>query len=283
MSNTKPLTFGSLFAGIGGIDLGFERAGLECKWQVEIDNYANRVLEKHWPDVHRERDIRECGRHNLKRVDILAGGFPCQDISVAGNGAGLAGERSGLFFEIIRLARELRPRAIVLENSPALLNRGLGRVLGELAQVGFDAEWHCIPAAAVGASHIRDRIFVLAYSEHGGLSKRWGASDATKACDGSRVPSDDGQGRRIKTDSLASNTDLPRLSEQRGTVTVREKQFAVERGGWWKTEPKVGRVADGFPGRVGQIRGLGNAVVPEVAQLIANRVKQVLSSQRAQD
>lgn len=86
------LTFGSLFAGIGGFDLGFERAGMVCKWQVEIDDYANRVLAKHWPDVHRERDIRECGVHNLERVDVICGGFPCQDISYAGRGAGLEGE-----------------------------------------------------------------------------------------------------------------------------------------------------------------------------------------------
>ncbi len=118
------LTFGSLFAGVGGFDLGFERAGFECKWQVEIDDYATRVLERHWPDVHRERDIRQCGRHNLERVDCIIGGFPCVDISYAGKGAGLDGARSGLFFEAIRLFRELQPRAVVLENVAALLTRG---------------------------------------------------------------------------------------------------------------------------------------------------------------
>ena len=115
------LTFGSLFAGIGGFDLGFERAGMACKWQVEIDDYANRVLKKHWPDVHRERDIRQCGKHNLEPVDVICGGFPCQDISYAGLGAGLDGERSGLFFEAVRVVRELRPQIVVLENVAALL------------------------------------------------------------------------------------------------------------------------------------------------------------------
>ncbi len=158
------LTFGSLFAGIGGFDLGFERAGFQCKWQVEIDDYATKILKRHWPDVHRERDIRQCGQHNLERVDCIIGGFPCVDISYAGKGAGLDGARSGLFFEAIRLVRELQPRAVVLENVAALLTRGLDRVLGTLAEVGFDAEWHCIPAAAVGAPHIRDRVFILAYS-----------------------------------------------------------------------------------------------------------------------
>lgn len=157
-------TFGSLFAGIGGIDLGFERAGLECKWQVEIDDYATKVLEKHWPDVSRWRDVKTFppDADNNWSVDVIAGGFPCQDISTAGKGAGINGERSGLFFEIIRLAGQLRPRAIVLENVSALLVRGMGTVLAELAKVGYDAEWHCIPAAAVGAPHRRDRVFVIA-------------------------------------------------------------------------------------------------------------------------
>lgn len=156
------LTFGSLFAGIGGFDLGFERAGFECRWQVEIDEYATKILEKHWPKVHREKDIRECNASNLERVDCIIGGFPCQDISYAGRGAGLAGERSGLFFEAVRLVRELQPRAVVLENVAALLTRGLDRVLGTLAEIGYDAQWHCIPAAAVGAPHIRDRVFIIA-------------------------------------------------------------------------------------------------------------------------
>ncbi len=155
-------TFGSLFAGIGGFDLGFERAGFVCRWQVEIDDYATQILEKHWPKVHRQRDIRECGARNLERVDCIIGGFPCQDISYAGRGAGLDGERSGLFFEAVRVVRELQPRYVVLENVAALLTRGLDRVLGTLAEIGYDAEWHCIPAAAVGAPHIRDRVFLIA-------------------------------------------------------------------------------------------------------------------------
>jgi DNA (cytosine-5)-methyltransferase 1 len=123
-------TFGSLFAGIGGVDLGFERAGLECKWQVEIDDYATKVLEKHWPDVSRWRDVKTFPPEDNQdwNVDVIAGGFPCQDISVAGKGAGLNGERSGLFFEIIRLARQLRPRAIVLENGNRTRRVGRGRV-----------------------------------------------------------------------------------------------------------------------------------------------------------
>src|SRR6476661_6834913 len=127
------LTFGSLFAGIGGIDLGLERAGMRCAWQVEIDDYATRVLAKHWPDVTRFRDVRSVGAHNLTPVDLLAGGFPCQDISDAGKRAGIEGARSGLWSEFARLIGELRPRYVLVENVTALLRRGMGTVLGDLA------------------------------------------------------------------------------------------------------------------------------------------------------
>ena len=123
-----PLSFGSLFAGIGGFDLGFERAGMVCKWQVEIDEYANRVLAKNWPDVRRWPDVRTWPQPDTERVDVICGGFPCQDISPAGNRKGIDGERSGLFFDLARVVRELRPTVVVLENSSALVGNGLGRV-----------------------------------------------------------------------------------------------------------------------------------------------------------
>jgi DNA (cytosine-5)-methyltransferase 1 len=155
--------FGSLFSGIGGIDLGLERAGFHVAWQVELDDHCNRVLSQHWPDVPRHRDVREVGAHNLNPVDLIAGGFPCQDISAAGKRVGIDGERSGLWREFARIIGELRPRYVLVENVSALLGRGMGRVLGDLAACGYDAEWDCIPAAAVGAPHIRDRVFVVAY------------------------------------------------------------------------------------------------------------------------
>src|SRR5262245_39145062 len=156
-------TFGSLFAGIGGVDLGLERAGMRCAWQVEIDDYATRALTKHWPNIPKYRDVRECGIHNLASVDCIAGGFPCQDISEAGTASGLAGKRSGLWFEFWRLIRELRPRYVLVENVSALLTRGMGTVLGNLAESGYDAEWQCISAASMGAPHLRERIFIVAY------------------------------------------------------------------------------------------------------------------------
>lgn len=266
------LTFGSLFAGIGGFDLGFERAGFRCKWQVEIDDYATKVLEKHWPKVHRERDIRQCGSSNLERVDCIIGGFPCQDISYAGRGAGLEGERSGLFFEAVRLVRELQPRAVVLENVAALLTRGLDRVLGTLAEVGYDAQWHCIPAAAVGAPHIRDRVFVLAYSvcqrsppernaarEQGGSWKR-------------RKDMADAAGIRLQGERASGEQVGYARSPKRQPEGVCRARGAIH----WATEPCVGRVANGIPSRVDRLRCLGNAIVPQVAEVVARMTRQQL-------
>ena len=135
------MTFGSLFSGIGGMDLGLERAGMECRWQVEIEPSALEILKSRWPDVPKYEDITKVRSDELAEVDILAGGFPCQDVSFAGAGLGLSGTRSGLWFEMLRIIRDIRPRYVLVENSPALTARGLGTVLGDLAQMGFDARW----------------------------------------------------------------------------------------------------------------------------------------------
>ena len=329
-------TFGSLFAGIGGIDLGFERAGLKCKWQVEIDDYATQVLEKNWPNVERWGDVRTFPPDSSSKwkVDVIAGGFPCQDISNAGKGAGLDGEKSGLFYEIIRVARCVRPKAIVLENVAALLARGMGDVLGELAQIGFDAEWHCIPAAAVGAPHIRDRVFILGYANSGcgnGTQKEICAGRSITQLSGETQSSDivsnaDGQrklqqkrskqkkrGRssnRCETlaDASSDRCDQDAIgvtesSSQPGLATElsqgphsrdssdssgerwkgcaeeslsrqRNLQSELERirqyiGKQWSVEPNVGRVAHGVSRRLDRIKGLGNAVVPQVAEVVA--------------
>lgn len=285
------LTFGSLFAGIGGFDLGFERAGFECRWQVEIDDYATKILEKHWPKVHRERDIRECNSDNLERVDCIIGGFPCQDISYAGRGAGLAGERSGLFFEAVRLVRELQPRAVVLENVAALLTRGMDRVLGTLAEIGYDAQWHCIPAAAVGAPHIRDRVFIiasLANSDCERCSKarcsesRCGVSGCGSSLADSRCQLRQSRGISESSSEEASHgnaeaDDLERCGKDVSNAESfyaqrqhdRSRQIQLGRSSWWEVEPDVGRVAHGVPARVDRLRCLGNAIVPQVAEVVA--------------
>jgi DNA (cytosine-5)-methyltransferase 1 len=265
------LTFGSLFAGIGGLDLGFERAGFECLWQVEIDSYARSVLDRHWPDVRKHDDVRTWPSADTPFVDCLIGGFPCQDVSVAGKGVGIHGEKSSLFFEFMRIAGEMGPRYLVLENVSALLARGMGDVLGTMASLGYDAEWHCFGAAHVGAPHIRDRIFILGYrqrvvadsnlpglEEWSGICEYTGAElQATQRShrkQGSDVESAGG-GRFAHswTESEDSNTGPP----------------GAPRGGIWSFEPRVGRVADGVPKRVDRIKCLGNAVVPQVGQFVA--------------
>lgn len=231
------LTFGSLFAGIGGLDLGLERAGMQCQWQVEIDDYATKVLAKHWPDVARFRDVRECGSGNLSRVDLICGGFPCQDISYAGKGAGLAGARSGLWSEYARIIGELRPRYVLVENVAALLGRGMGTVLGNLSAIGYDAEWEIVSAAAVGAPHLRERVFIVAYPNSG---NKHGRSSALQV------------GRIWSAEA----------------VTKARQQSRTE----WRLESRPPVLAHGVSARVEQLNGYGNAVVPQVAEFVGRLI-----------
>jgi DNA (cytosine-5)-methyltransferase 1 len=174
-----------LFAGIGGFDLGLERAGFEVRWQVEIDPFCRSVLAKHWPAVKRYEDVKECcagmvrvnredsrcvecGRRDwLPWVDVIVGGFPCQDVSESGARAGIDGPQSGLWREMSRLVGELRPRFVIVENVSGLLVSGMGRVVGDLSRLGYDAEWGTLSACAFGAPHTRERVFIVAYPDEG--------------------------------------------------------------------------------------------------------------------
>ncbi len=261
------MTFGSLFSGIGGIDVGLERAGHKCLWQGEKDEYCRRVLEKHWPNVKRWDDVRTfppgldsvpmlrklplhhssdaCSRLQVPsyrgvddrslhdwRVDIIAGGFPCQDISKQGNTHSIDGARSGLWSEFYRIACLLRPKYLLVENVGAITVRGLLRVLGDIAQIGLDAEWSTISASSFGACHQRERLFIVAYPPGLGLEGR------LTQCR-----------REIQVAALDRPADWPHLSEPLGL-----------------------RSLDGVPNAVDRIRGLGNAVVPQVAEWIGGRL-----------
>jgi DNA (cytosine-5)-methyltransferase 1 len=249
-----PLTVGSLFSGIGGLELGLERAGMEVKWQVEIDDYCRRVLAKHWPDVARYEDVREVGAHNLEPVDLICGGFPCQDISIAGNGRGLQGERSGLWFEVARIVREIRPRFLLVENVAALAHRGLDRVLGDLAWLGYDAEWSVLSACAVGAPHPRERMFVVAYRDGIG-----------RGCAGHSVQRRDGVPPRFGHWQAAP-------PDPRWENVVRWIESIVETGGGIAPASERGGLVDGVPARLDRIAAAGNAVVPQVAEYIGRRI-----------
>lgn len=266
-------TFGSLFSGIGGLDLGLERAGWECRWQVEIDEWCRAVLARHWPGVPRWDDAKtfppdtyrgrltqqserdgEAGswwpsfRDDPKRlaVDLICGGFPCQPVSLAGKRRGQDDER-WLWPEFARIVRLLRPRYILVENVPGLLARGMGDVLGDLAASGYDCEWDCIPAAAVGAPHLRYRVFIVAYAQSPGQLR------TVELEDGDR-------GERRYS------------AERDGAAADAFAEGSIRQSDWWTTEPDMGRVAHGVPSRVDRLRGLGNAVVPQVAEWIGRRL-----------
>ena len=249
---TNALTVGSLFAGIGGFDLGLERAGFDIAWQVEIDPYCQRVLAKHWPAVTRYGDIREVDWHTVEPVDLLCGGFPCQDISLAGKGAGLTGERSGLWFEYVKAIEVLRPHYILIENVSALRSRGLDQVLGSLTALGYDAEWHCIPACAVGAPHRRDRVWIVAHA----------------SCAGRRSRSQSSSTRQEIAHRSIEMADAERMRKLQPQGSQCHEWRRPSDCSWWSLEPELGRVAYGVPARVDRLRALGNAVVPQIAEMI---------------
>lgn len=169
MKNDEKLTIGSCFSGIGGLELGLERTGgFETKWQIEWDDYATKVLEKHWPNVKRYKDIRDVIRP--EPVDIITGGYPCQPFSQAGKRQGEKDERH-LWPELLRLIRTLRPRYALMENVTGHLSLGFGRVVGDLAESGYDAEWQVLSARQFGAGHRRERLFVLAYPSSPGRER----------------------------------------------------------------------------------------------------------------
>lgn len=165
-SEYKALKVLDIFSGIGGFSLGLEKAGMETIAFCENNKFCQEVLKTHWQDIHVFSDIRDLGKKDLShlsKIDVIAGGFPCQDISVAGKQEGIQGERSGLWKEFKRLIDEVKPKYAIIENVANLRSRGLSRVLKDLWEIGYDAEWHLLPASAFGAPHRRDRIWIIAY------------------------------------------------------------------------------------------------------------------------
>jgi DNA (cytosine-5)-methyltransferase 1 len=277
-----------LFSGIGGFSLGLERTGgFRTVAFCEQDRYCRWVLEKHWPGVAKFRDVRFLDRRKLANfmpIDAICGGFPCQDISIAGAGAGIEGERSGLWGEYARLVGELRPRYVIVENVAALLGRGLSVVLGDLAALGYDAEWHCIPAAAVGAPHIRDRIWIVAYPgrECGAVWREAGYVVGAEGA-GERDGSERERHGDATYDRCAALADADSQGQAdvqgRCQVPKRPRYGALIRRGiarrrrdGWSPEPAVGRVANGVPGRVDRLGALGNSLVPVLPEILAEAI-----------
>lgn len=233
-------TYLSLFSGIGGLDLGLDRAGFRCVGQVEKDPFCQRVLAKHWPEVPRHDDVATAAEWWLSEprptVRVIVGGFPCQPVSDAGLKLAQEDER-WLWPDMASVIAALRPIWVIGENVPGLLKRGLADVLRDLAGLGYRARTGVVSACALGAPHTRERLFVLAHAAREGRCP-WGH-------DGRSPASPDGE--------LAD----------RGVD---------QRGGWWADEPDVDRVAYGLPFGVDRRRALGNAVVPVVGERIGQLI-----------
>jgi len=266
-----------LFSGIGGFSLGLERTGgFKTVAFCEIEAFPRKVLAKHWPDVPIYHDVRELTGDRLQAdriaVDVICGGFPCQDISTAGKGAGIDGARSGLWSEYARLVGELRPRYVIVENVAALLGRGLGRVLGDLAALGYDAEWHCIPASAVGAPHQRDRVWVVAYPAPQRPVQTWANSRRSQEWSG-RSRALLAHPASGKAWSKKPGYSVRALEGKRPIVLPSIRGCNSLVGGQdWNSEPAVCRVADGLSGNVDRVAALGNAVVPQIPELIGRAI-----------
>jgi DNA (cytosine-5)-methyltransferase 1 len=316
------LTVGSLFSGIGGLDLGLERAGMEVIWQSEIDPYGCRVLKKHWPEVVNHGNIKEINWGDVVRPDVICGGYPCQPFSKAGNRKGTDDPRH-LWPWVREAISVLRPKYAILENVRGHLSLGIDVVLGEMASIGYDAEWRLVSAASVGAPHLRERVIIVAYpnssdTTHGRQCTDVPSKSIERGNDRSRSASNVGQvsmgtsrqdraladtssqrcldrqpkvlttERRLNALSLigsgsANVADTPQQSgngqlnysgdsKRPETLSQSRNNGGPQRASNWQVEPDVGRVANGVPSRVDRLKGLGNAVVPQVAELIGRMV-----------
>jgi len=363
------LTVGSLFSGIGGLDLGLERAGMRVIWQSEIDPYACKVLSKHWPEVVNHGNIKEINWQEIERPDVICGGYPCQPFSQAGKRRGEEDSRH-LWPWVKQAISELRPRYAILENVRGHLSLGGLSVIAELASIGYDAEWRVISAASVGANHRRDRIVIVAYPQSSQPFKQTERERGQGTCRGSLdsgrnthegaeselaypnsgdpangrqredVPSQDSswgddrsgsgsnpgqiclgssgqntcnvsnandsgsgasrrptygewaateQGWQIQPQSGSCGLCTPLADNERkwdgeygleadaGQENLRRLFDGARETGyvgwkWWEVEPDLGRVANGVPSRVDRLKGLGNAVVPQVAEIVGRLV-----------
>lgn len=247
---------------------------MDIAWHCEADPFCRKVLAKHWPDVPCFEDVCGLTGASVPPVDVLCGGFPCQDLSVAGKRAGLDGSRSGLWTEMLRLACELRPRYLLIENVSNLLYGARGvwmrRVLGDLAASGFDAEWDCLPASSFGAPHRRDRIWIVAYPARDGLRNESGRFRGPRG-EGARVIADDGAAREAP-DARGSGLE--------GWISAEASREAFRvattgDGGCWEhgqAPSGVRGVGYGLSDWVDRVHGLGNALVPQIAEWIGRRL-----------
>ena len=282
------LRYGSLFSGIGGIDLGMDMAGFECAWQVEVDDYCRQVLETHWPGVPKYGDIYDVKGSEIEPVDIICGGFPCQPVSLAGERVGVDDER-WLWDEFYRLICEVRPRWVVAENVPGLLSANSGRafagVLGDLAEGGYDAIWDVFPAGGpggVGALHKRQRIFIIAKLADSNSKRQQEQRKSESVQKDRQEPEYRSSDARDVADTDTKRSQRLVKGPQEGARQIEQIGFCDRTSRWkgWDVEPDVGRVADGVPDRVVRLKALGNSVVPQVAYKVARMISEYTTKEK---
>ena len=269
----------ALFAGAGGGILGGKLLGWRTVCAVEWEPYAAGVLiarqnDGFLPPFPIWDDVRTFDGNPWRgRVDVVSGGFPCQDISAAGKGAGIDGERSGMWAHMARIVHEVGPRFVFVENSPMLTSRGLGRVLGDLAAMGYDARWGVLGAVDAGAPHKRDRIWILAHAERAQANSQRGADQCGRLAvgrDKQTTQRKDGSAGADRSDGCGENVadaSVENVERQRVSIGIQKERSAASCSSWWATEPDVGRVAHGVAARVDRLKAIGNGQVSSVAAL----------------
>ena len=276
-------TVGSCFAGIGGFELGlqwaFDEYGIdhEVKWQIEQNAFCQRILKKHWPNAKIYDDIRTT--KEFEPIDICLGGFPCQDISTAGKQKGIEhGEKSSLWFEMLRIIGDIRPRIVVLENVPNIIRLGGTKVIGGLAEIGYDCEWTIISASQFGAPHLRKRWFCV-------------ATDTTRNSNNRRInrrlfdSKESGQSQHAKISDSDTHAHATDANSARAQIPTKRKHAAIKMLGsigkkrqivrnWrnWPTQSPFCDRNDGIPNRVARLKALGNAIVPQCSQWVFEQI-----------
>lgn len=267
------MTHGSLFSGIGGFDLGFERAGIKTVWQVEIDPFCRKILERHWPNVQRFNDIKEC--RELPKVDIISGGFPCQPFSRAGSRQGKDDNRY-LWPEMLRVIALVRPAFVVAENVYGFLSMQDGAILSEV-YASLESEGYetlpplVVPACAFGARHRRDRVWIIAHSvctrfENGRPESNTSVGGGSQI---GKAPANE-RAKTEKSNPLYRDPGAGRYGPPEAEICA--SRDGAECADAWSSEPELDRVAHGIPYRVDRLRGLGNSIVPQIAQWIGDRI-----------
>lgn len=264
------LSHGSLFSGIGGFDLAAQWMCWNNIFQVEKDDWCRKVLAKNFPKTERFADIKDfTGYEYTNRIDVISGGFPCQPFSVAGKRKGKGDDRY-LWEEMLRVIATIKPTYVVGENVTGIIGLALDTVLSDLEAKDYTTETFIIPACSKNAWHRRDRVWIVAYANSIGRQDEQ-KENGKSVCNGERNNPIEKQGREQqqcrtgKSSSVSSNTDNTGCKEQRQSIPNGTELFAPKCSSWWEAEPGVGRVVDGLPGRVDRLKGLGNAIVPQVA------------------